>query len=317
LPASIDTANALADSLRSRYSEINTELVDITRMRSKKQSLRFTKMQSCGNDYIYFDCFKQTVESPESLAIALSDRHYGVGGDGVILIAPSDTADAKMRMFNLDGSEGVMCGNGIRCVAKYLFDNDIVQKRDICIETLGGVKTLRLRTKEGKVSSVSVDMGRASLPSASLPVRLDGERVIDRPVNVEGQEFRISCISIGNPHCVLFFDTPPEAVAVEKIGPLLENHTALFPERVNVEFAHLVDAKTIKLRVWERGSGETLACGTGACAAVAAAVENGFCARGEQIRVQLPGGDLYVRYTDDAVFLTGSAVKVFEGTMEI
>ncbi|MDR3314199.1 MAG: carbamoyl-phosphate synthase large subunit [Oscillospiraceae bacterium] len=315
---SIDTANALADSLRSHYSEINTELVNITAMRHAKLRLSFTKMQSCGNDYIYFDCFKQQVESPESLAVSLSDRHYGVGGDGVILIAPSDTADAKMRMFNLDGSEGLMCGNGIRCVAKHLFDSGLVPNKQMTVETLGGIKTLRLQTKEGKVSAVSVDMGKAGLAPADLPALLDGESIINRTVAVEGEAFDVTCVSMGNPHCVLFFDELPEALDVNRIGPLLEHHTPLFPERTNVEFAHVVDSHNIKLRVWERGSGETLACGTGACAAVVAAAENGHCPKGENIRVQLPGGDLYVKYTaDGAVTLTGDAVKVFDGVLEI
>ncbi|MDR0531904.1 MAG: carbamoyl-phosphate synthase large subunit [Oscillospiraceae bacterium] len=314
---SIDTANALADSLRSRYSEINTELVNITRLRTKKQRLSFTKMQSCGNDYIYFNCFKQMVESPESLAIALSDRHYGVGGDGVILIAPSDCADAQMRMFNLDGSEGLMCGNGIRCVAKYLFDNDLAPKKEMTIETRGGVKHLRLHTKEGKVHSVSVDMGAVEFHPAALPVNLPGEKIVNMPVRSGGQSFRITCVSMGNPHCVLFFDHNPDGVDVERIGPLLEHDTELFPERVNVSFAQVIDRHTIALRVWERGSGETMACGTGACAAVVAAVENGFCPKGQDVRVQLPGGDLWVKYVGETAYLSGDCVKVFDGTLEI
>ncbi|MDR1465639.1 MAG: carbamoyl-phosphate synthase large subunit [Oscillospiraceae bacterium] len=314
---SIDTANAVADSLRSRYSEINTELVNITKMRGKKQRLAFTKMQSCGNDYIYFNCFSQTVDSPESLSIALSDRHYGVGGDGVILIEPSDTADAKMRMFNLDGSEGAMCGNGIRCVAKYLYDNGLIPHHKMTVETLGGIKKLQVSTKEGKAYNITVDMGSASLDPASLPVQLEGAAILDYPVCAGGRNFRITCVSMGNPHCVLFVDEHTDTMDVAGIGSLLEHCAELFPERVNVEFAHMADDRTIKLRVWERGSGETMACGTGACAAVVAAAENGFCPKGEDIRVQLPGGDLFVRYTDEAVYLTGSAVKVFDGTLEI
>ncbi|MDR2752906.1 MAG: carbamoyl-phosphate synthase large subunit, partial [Oscillospiraceae bacterium] len=314
---SIDTANALADSLRSRYSEINTELVDITHMRTKKQQLSFTKMQSCGNDYIYFNCFNQVIESPESLAIALSDRHYGVGGDGVILIAPSDVADAKMRMFNLDGSEGVMCGNGIRCVAKYLFDNDLTHKKELTIETLGGVKRLLLHTREGKVYTVSVDMGVAELAPAALPATLDLPRIIDQPITVQDETFRITCVSMGNPHAVLFFDESPDSVDVARIGNLLEHAYALFPARVNVGFVHMVDRHNLKLRVWERGSGETMACGTGACAAVVAAAENGLCPKNEEVRVQLTGGDLWVKYTNDTVYLSGDCLKVFDGTLEI
>ncbi|MDR2525574.1 MAG: carbamoyl-phosphate synthase large subunit [Oscillospiraceae bacterium] len=315
---SIDTANALADSLRSRYSESNTELVNITAMRHETQQLPFVKMQSCGNDYIYFDCFRQPVESPESLAVSLSDRHYGVGGDGVILMEPSDIADARMRMFNLDGSEGLMCGNGIRCVAKHLYDSGRVTQKQITIETAGGVNTLRLQTREGKVSAVSVDMGKAILRPAEIPVLLEGESVIDRAVQASGQEFRITCVSMGNPHCVLFTEELPEAVDVEGIGALLEHCAALFPERANIGFAHVADRHNIKLRVWERGSGETLACGTGACAAVVAAALNGYCPRGEEVRVQLPGGDLYINYGESgSVTMTGDAVKVFAGTLEI
>ncbi|MDR2646548.1 MAG: carbamoyl-phosphate synthase large subunit [Oscillospiraceae bacterium] len=314
---SIDTANALVDSLRSRFNEHNTELVNITAMRTHKLRLKFTKMQSCGNDYIYFNCFNQTIESPESLAVSLSDRHYGVGGDGVILIAPSDCADAKMRMFNLDGSEGIMCGNGIRCVAKYLYDQGIVDQKDIAIETLDGIKKLHLQTTEHRVSSVSVNMGQARLDPAGLPVLLSGTSVVNRPVAVRGKTFNITCVSMGNPHCVLFFEHSPDIVPVEEIGPLLEHAETLFPERANVGFAHVVDEQNIHLRVWERGSGETMACGTGACAAVVAAVENGYCPKGADVRVQLHGGDLFIRYTDDAVIMTGDAVKVFDGVLDI
>ncbi len=315
---SIDTANALADSLHSRYSEINTEMININALRHQKLRLSFTKMQSCGNDYIYFDCFKQKVESPESLVIMLSDRHYGVGGDGIVLIEPSSIAEARMRMFNRDGSEGIISGNGIRCVAKYLYDNGLTHKKSFGIEVMGDVKTLTLQTKEDKVCAVSVHMGKAALQPADIPVRLEGDAVLERPIRVDGLEFRINCVSIGNPHCVLFFDALPEALDVEHIGPALEHFTRLFPERTNVEFAHIVDSHNIMLRVWERGIGETLACGTGACAAVIAAAENGYCPRGEDIRVQLPGGDLYVNYAADGmVTLTGDAVKVFQGTLEI
>ena len=314
---SIDTANALADCLRSRYSEINTELVNITKMRTKKQRLAFTKMHSCGNDYIYFNCFNQQVESPESLSIALSDRHFGVGGDGVILIAPSDIADAKMRIFNLDGSEGLMCGNGIRCVGKYLYDKGFLSQKEFAVETLSGIKRLSLHTKEGKVSSVSVDMGAADFSPASLPVNLPGDRVVNQPVTVQGETFHVTCVSIGNPHCVLFYGDGPGGADVPRAGPLLEHAKELFPERANIEFVQVVDPHTLSVRVWERGSGETMACGTGACASVAAAVENGLCPKGEEVRVQLPGGDMYVRVTDETVYLTGDAVAVFDGTLEI
>jgi len=302
---SIDTANALADCLRSRYSEINTELVNITKMRTRRQRLAFTKMHSCGNDYIYFNCFNQQVESPESLAIALSDRHRGVGGDGVILIIPSDVADARMRTFNLDGSEGLMCGNGLRCVGKYLYDRGYLEQRKMTVETLSGTKRLALHTKEGKVQSVTVDMGAAEMLSANQSVAVGGE------------PFVITHLSMGNPHCVLFFGDSPDGADVARIGPLLEHAKELFPQRANIGFAQVTDPLALKLRVWERGSGETMACGTGACAAVAAAVENGLCPKNEEIRVQLPGGDMYVRVTDETIYLTGDAVTVFDGTLEI
>ncbi|MDR1734749.1 MAG: carbamoyl-phosphate synthase large subunit [Oscillospiraceae bacterium] len=320
---SIDTAHAVADALRSRYSEINTELVNITNMRHDKLRLRFTKMEAAGNDYIYFDCFKQNIESPESLAIALSDRHYGVGGDGVILIMPSDAADAKMRMFNLDGSEGIMCGNGIRCVGKYLYDNGYADKKKLTVETLGGVKTLYLHTKEGQVQTVGVDMGKANFSPESLPAvipeSLFQEDCAEGRCNIEvdGESFEMTLVSMGNPHAVLFYDHDTAGADVERIGPKLEFAEEIFPERVNVGFAHIVDSKTVQLRVWERGSGETLACGTGACAAVAAACKNGYCSVGQDIRVQLPGGDLTVNYTPDCIILKGGAKRVFDGTLEI
>jgi len=300
---SIDTADALANSLRSRYSENNTELVNITEMRTAKQKLNFTKLQTCGNGYLYFNCFHQKVESPESLAIALCDKHHGVGADGVALIMPSDVADAKMRMFNLDGSEGQVCGNGLRCVAKHLFDQGYVTKKDMNIETIGGIRRVRAQTKEGMVSSATVDMGPAEFSRES--------------VAVQGEQFDINRVSLGNQYCVLFHNESPESIDVARIGPMLEHATDLFPERTNVAFAQVVDGKTVNLRVWERGQGETLSCGTGACAAVVAAVENNLCAKDTDIRVKLPGGEMAVKYTDGAVYLSGDAVKVFDGTLEI
>ncbi len=312
---SIDTANAVADSLRSRYSQINTELVNINELRDHKMRLRFTKMEGCGNDYIYFNCFEEDVEAPESLAIALSDRHYGIGGDGIILICRSAVADAKMRIFNLDGSEGKMCGNGIRCVGKYLYDHRMVEKKDITIETLSGIKKLHLSTLNNKVESVRVDMGKAELAPEQIPVKLDGDKVVSREVNVDGIDYKITCVSMGNPHCIVFRDDV-DTFDIEKIGPSFE-YSPLFPERVNTEFVKVVDEHTIKMRVWERGSGETQACGTGACAAAVAAVENGFCKKGEDSKVQLLGGDLIINYSDETVFMTGEARKVFDGTVEI
>ena len=312
---SADTAGALADSLLSGYSEINTELVDVNRLRNERIQLPFTKMHACGNDYIYIHCDGFTLNSPESLSVFLSDRHTGVGGDGVVLILPSETADAKMRMFNLDGSEGSMCGNAIRCVGKYLYDNGVVPKRRMRIETLSGVKELVLSTRNGAVSSVRVDMGRAGLRPESIPVKLAGESVIARPVTVGGAEYEITCVSMGNPHSVVFVKDA-DSVDLRGTGPLFEHH-ALFPDRVNAGFAEVVDRNSLKLRVWERGSGETRACGTGACAAAVAAVLNGYCDPNTDIRVKLPGGELMVQYTGDTVYMTGDCRKVYEGIVEI
>ena len=306
---------ALADSLLSRYSEINTELVDIRNMRKERLRLQFTKMQSAGNDYIYIDCFEQTVSSPESLSVYLSDRHYGVGGDGIVLISPSDIADAKMRMFNLDGSEGNMCGNAIRCVGKYLYDIKGIRKKTLQIETLSGIKTLSLITKDDKVARISVDMGHAELQPEKIPVKQSGNAVIAYPLQVGEEEYQITCVSMGNPHCVVFLQAIDE-LDLQSVGPLFENHP-FFPQRVNTEFVQILDEKTIKMRVWERGSGETMACGTGACAAVVAATLNGFLPKGKDIRVILKGGDVTVNYSDETVILTGDAEIVFHGTVSI
>jgi len=312
---SIDTANALADSLRSRYSQHSTELVDINHMRTEKMRLPFTKMNGTSNDYIYFDCMKQPIIAPESLSVYLSEEHAGIGGDGIILIEPSDCADAAMRIFNKDGSEGKMCGNGIRCMGKYLYDNGMTDRTELTIETKSGIKHLKLYVRGGKVKSVTVDMGRAELKPELIPVLLEGDKIVSRPVEFDKQTYNITCVSMGNPHCVVFCDYP-DLMAIEKIGPVIET-AAIFPDRVNVEFVQVLDRHTLKMRVWERGSGETLACGTGACAAVVAATENGFCDKGEDITVRLRGGDLLVRYTDETVFVTGDAKKNFEGFVEL
>jgi len=312
---SVDTADALAECLLSGYSEINTELIDINNLRSEHLKLKFTKMQGCGNDYIYINCFDTEINSPESLSVFLSDRHYGVGSDGIVLILPSETADARMRMFNLDGSEGRMCGNAIRCIAKYLYDNNIVRKKNMTIETLSGIKSLKLYTKNGLVSSVRVDMGKAELKPEKIPVNLDGENIIARKVLIGNTEYDITCVSMGNPHCVVFCEDV-DALKLPEIGPLFE-YNPLFPDRVNTEFVQIVGENTLKMRVWERGSGETMACGTGACAAAVAAVLNGYCKKDEDILVQLLGGDLIIRYTDDTVYMTGECKKVFDGEVEI
>lgn len=273
--------------------------------------LRFTKMHGCGNDYVYVNCFEEEVKDPVSLSIAISDRHFGVGGDGLVLICPSDRADAKMRMFNADGSEGKMCGNAIRCVGKYLYDHGIVRKTTVTIETLSGIKTLELFLKDGKVDSAQVNMGPAILIPSEIPVNLSGERAVAVPVKIAGEEHTITCVSMGNPHCIVFGGDPYE-LDLPKIGPLFENDP-LFPERVNTEFIEVLDDHTLNMRVWERGSGETWACGTGACAAAVAAVLNGFCKKGKDISVRLRGGELTIRYTDEAVFMTGKATEVFHG----
>lgn len=279
--------------------------------------LKFTKMHGIGNDYIYFDAIRQSIDNPGQLAVKLSDRRFGVGGDGVILICPSDVADAKMRMFNEDGSEGKMCGNGIRCVGKFIYDNGYVpkDKTTVTIETLSGVKTLDLTVENGKVISAKVDMGAAILSPPEIPVVFDGERMIDEPIEVGGREYRITAVSMGNPHCVTFVGDP-DGIEIEKLGPLFERHP-IFPDRVNTEFVQVIDDHTLKMRVWERGSGETLACGTGACATVVAACENGYCRKGEDITVHLRGGDLIIRYTDETVIMTGTATTVFEGTIDV
>ena len=312
---SIDTANAIASSLKSKFSEQSTELVNINDMRTEKQKISFTKMQGCGNDYIYFNCFDQRIDNPEGLSLRLADRHFGIGGDGVVIISRSDVADAKMRMFNLDGSEGKMCGNAIRCVGKFLRDNGIIDKDNITIETLSGIKSLELLYHNKAVSFVKVDMGSASLSPASLPVKLDGEKIVDRKVNIGGEDYNITCVSMGNPHCVVFQNNI-DNFDIEKIGPQFEN-ADIFPERVNAEFVKVLDRNTLKMRVWERGSGETWACGTGACAAAVAAVENGYCNKNEQITVKLLGGNLKVTYTDDTIHMIGNAETVFTGEIVI
>ena len=312
---SIDTANAVADCLKSRYSQVCTELVDINHMRSEKQTLDFTKMEACGNDYIYVNCFEQKIDNPEGLSIRFADRHFGIGGDGVVLMYPSEIADVKMRMFNLDGTEGRMCGNAARCIAKYLVDNHFVDRDFVTIETLSGIRRVTVEKVNGVVNYATVDMGKAELNPVMIPVKLPGETAIGVPTRVADGRYRITCVSMGNPHCVVFsedLDSPLDYLDLEKLGPKFENDP-LFPERVNTEFIKVLNPKTLKMRVWERGSGETWACGSGACAAVVAAVENGYCPKDEDITVKLRGGDLKIRYTDETVFLSGGCVKIYEG----
>ena len=274
----------------------------------------FTKMHGCGNDYIYFNCLQEDLPDPQGKSIALSDRRFGIGGDGIILIRPSQVADAQMRIYNADGSEAQMCGNGIRCVGKFLYDKGIVKRQVIRVETRAGIKCLQLTVRDGRAQQIRVDMGKAILKPREIPVDLPGESVIDREVHIAGTPYRITCVSMGNPHCVTFVEDV-EALDLEQIGPQFE-HAPLFPERINTEFIHVLDDHTLRMRVWERGSDETAACGTGACAAVVAAVENGYCQKGEPICVRLNGGELTIVYTDDTVTMTGGAVTVFEGTIE-
>ncbi|MGN0754765.1 MAG: carbamoyl-phosphate synthase large subunit [Aristaeellaceae bacterium] len=313
---SLDTANALANALTSRYTQGNVELVDINNMRKEPKKLSFVKMRGTGNDYLYFDCFEQQVESPESLAVRLSNRRTGVGADGIVLILPSKRADAKMRMFNADGTEGAVAGNALRCVCKYLYESGRVCKEELRIETGSGVKAAKLFIREDLVYSVLVDMGRPAFAPAEVPVKLDGDRVLSRRVFLAGQMREISCVSMGNPHVVLFVDDV-NAVNLDQVGPMIEQDP-LFPARVNVNFAQIVDGSSIVMRVWERGIGETQACGTGACAVAVAAVENGWCRHDADIDVSLPGGTLVVRYqADGQVWMTGDAVMDFEGMIRI
>lgn len=276
--------------------------------------MKFYKMHGIGNDYIYFDCFKNQISNPEQLSKKLSDRHFYIGGDGVILLCPSEIADCKMRMFNADGSEGKMCGNGIRCVGKLARDLGYVDGDKCTVETLSGIKTLHFDFDEkGKVASAKVDMGRAELDGAKIPSVFSG-KVISKPLSVEGREYNVTLVSMGNPHCVVFAD--PDGLDLEQIGKKFENHAA-FPERINTEFVKVIARNELKMRVWERGSGETLACGTGACAVAVAAVLNGFCDKGKEILVHLLGGDLKIVYTDERVTMTGGATLSFVGDVDL
>ena len=311
---SLDTANALTDILASRYNQQNTELVDICHLRTQRQKLKFAKMQTCGNDYIFLENFRGEITCPESLCVSFCDRHYGVGADGIVLMESSQVADAKMRMFNSDGSEGKMAGNALRCMGKYLYDFGIVTKEELTIETGSGIKTASLYTADGKVTSASVDMGQATLDTAALKFAIPEKTVVDYPVRIAGRPYNITCVDMGNPHCVVFCPRV-DAVDVEFIGPRFE-HAPYFPERTNTEFIRVVNPSTIKMRVWERGSGETLACGSGACAAVVAAVANGYCAKDSDVTVRVKGGDLVVHYTDEKVTLTGDAKLVYTGEIE-
>lgn len=277
--------------------------------------MKFTKMQGCGNDYVYVNCFKETVDKPSEIAKRVSDRHFGIGSDGLILIKPSDTADFMMDMYNSDGSKSPMCGNGIRSVAKYVYDYGLTDKQQISIETGAGIKYLDLKVMDGKVTEVTVDMGSPIMKPEQIPVLYQGEEVIAKPVNIAGTLYEITCVSMGNPHTVIFVEDTG-AVELDKIGPLFE-HNSMFPKRTNTEFIHVCDRNTIDMRVWERGAGETLACGTGACASVYACIRNGYTE--DQVTVRLLGGELSVRYDREknTIFMTGPAVTVFDGEINL
>lgn len=278
--------------------------------------MKFTKMQGIGNDYIYVNCFEEMVDDPERVSQIVSDRHFGIGGDGLVLIMPSDKADFRMRMFNADGSEGNMCGNATRCIGKFVYDNGLTDKTEITLETRSGIKYLTLYPENGKVKTVLVNMGRAVLTPADIPMNTEGESFINKPIEVLGSEVYITAVSMGNPHAVTYVDDVA-ALDLEKIGPAFENHP-IFPERVNTEFIKVFDDHTIQMRVWERGSSETWACGTGACAAAVASVKNGYFKNGEEITVKLRGGDLFITYNaDGTVLMRGAAETVFTGEIDI
>ena len=273
--------------------------------------MQFTKMQGCGNDYIYVNCFTETVPDPSRAAIRLSDRHFGIGGDGLVLICPSERADFCMDMYNADGSRSEMCGNAIRCVGKYVYDRGLTDKTELTIETLAGIKTLWLNVVDGAVETVRVCMGSPEFRPEKIPVAAGGETFLEQPIDVLGETWIVSSVNTGNPHCVTYVD---DAMALDfpRIGPAFENH-AVFPARANIEFVEVVDDHTLRVRVWERGSGETLACGTGACATAVACILNGLT--DGEIRVTLLGGDLLIRWDreKDTVFMTGPAAEVFHG----
>ena len=279
--------------------------------------MKFTKMHGIGNDYVYVNCFEETVEDPAAGARFVSDRHFGIGSDGLILIKPSEAADCEMDMYNLDGSQGAMCGNGIRCVAKYAYDYGIVHKTQISVATRSGIKYLDLTVKDGKVSQVKVNMGAPILTASQIPVVSEKEEVINEPLEVNGETYYITAVSMGNPHAIVYM-TDVDHLDIEKIGPSFENHVA-FPDRVNTEFVEVLDEHTVKMRVWERGSGETLACGTGACAVAVASILNERVDSDKPVTVKLLGGDLEIYWNrqENLVYMTGPATTVFDGEIDL
>lgn len=280
--------------------------------------MKFTKMHGCGNDYIYINCIEETVEDEKQAAIILSDRHFGIGGDGIILIKKSANADFEMVMYNPDGTRGAMCGNGIRCVAKYVYDNKLTDKTSISIESMGAVKYIDLTVEEGKAVSAKVDMGKPILAAKLIPVNCDSDRAINKSIKIADREFNMTCVSMGNPHAVMFIEESPKDFDLNYYGALCESNIDIFPDRVNAEFAKIVDRKNIEMRVYERGTGETLACGTGTCATVVAAILNGLV--DHDVTVHLLGGDLEISWSgneQDSVFMTGPATSVFTGEIDI
>ncbi len=313
---SLDTANALADIIASRFTENNTELVDINALRTEKLKLNFTKMQSCGNDYIVFDNRDGKITCPESIAVNYVQPHYGIGGDGIVLIENSDSADARVRIFTANGIEVPMSGNAIRCVGKYLYEKNILSKTDMRIEAASGIYAVKVHSFSGRANSASVNFGKVDLDGKSVPCVWEEEKVVDKVVTLGYQKHVVTAVNVGKPHCVIFTDKV-DAVDVKGIGSELEN-SEYFPEGVNTEFVRIINKVTLKMRVWEQGSGETLACGTGACAAVIAAVLGGYCDYDTNITVKLRGGDLTVNYhSDGEVELLGNVKTVYEGTLEI
>lgn len=286
--------------------------------------MKFTKMHGCGNDYVYVDCTKEVIPNISETAIRVSDRHFGIGSDGLILIKASDVADFEMDMYNADGSRGKMCGNGIRCVAKYVYDHGLTDKTMITVNTLSGIKTLKLTVEDGKVSKVRVDMGEPEFIPAQVPVKASvlgladdrREAIVAEPLEIKGRSYDITCVSMGNPHCITFIGEDVRDFPLEEVGPVFEKHE-LFPERVNTEFINVIDKDHLRMRVWERGSGETLACGTGACAVAVASYLNGFT--GRSVDIELLGGHLEVVYDEKTnhVFMTGPATEVFSGEIDL
>ena len=277
--------------------------------------MKFTKMHGIGNDYVYVNCFEESIKNPAEVSKFVSDRHFGIGSDGLILISPSAKADFRMNIYNADGSQAEMCGNGIRCVAKYVYDYGLTDKTEISVETLAGIKYLKLQVENGKVATVEVNMGAPILEPKKIPVAVENNPVVDVPVEVKGKTYHMTCVSMGNPHAIIFMDNVKE-IEIDAIGPDFENHP-VFPKRTNTEFVEVLDKNTVNMRVWERGSDETLACGTGACATTVACILNNKTE--DEVTVHLLGGDLKIRWDrkENLVYMTGPATVVFDGEITL